>query len=417
MPRLRATRVPANGNFLIGKNSFSNWKTAASVQAGQKGARVTRADNKFDCVVIGAGIAGASVAAELSATMRVLLLEREGQPGYHSTGRSAALFTEAYGPPVIRALTRASAPFFFAPESPHLDQPLLHLRGVLLAGRADQAEALAGMQEELGAAVVPKTAEEARAMCPLLREDYVAGALFDSRASDIDVHGLHQHYLRSFRANGGELSSNAGVTGLTRSGGDWLVETRGGTVSAPIVVNAAGAWADEVAKLAGVTPAGLTPKRRTALTVLAPEGANPDSWPMTVDVEEQFYLKPETRNLLISPADATPTEPCDAQPEELDIAICIDRIETAFDIQVRRIESKWAGLRSFLPDGGPLAGYDPDAPGFFWLAGQGGYGIQTAPALARTAAALVRDDPIPEDIACQGVTAQALGRARKGFAA
>ena len=225
---------------------------------------------------------------------------------------------------------------------------------------------------------------------------------------------LHQHYLKTFRAAGGVLQTKAEVQAL-RKEGDWQVDTNQGTFHAPVIVNAAGAWADEIATLAGLKPAGLTPKRRTALTVAPPVGMVPDRWPMVVDIDEQFYLKADAGKLLISPADATPSPPCDAQPEELDIAICIDRIETAFDLERPRIESRWAGLRSFLPDGDPVAGYDPEGEGFFWLAGQGGYGIQTAPALARAAAALVRGAEIPGDIAAEGVTEEALSRDRAGL--
>ncbi|UOA33547.1 FAD-dependent catabolic D-arginine dehydrogenase DauA [Sulfitobacter sp. DSM 110093] len=369
----------------------------------------------FDCIVIGAGIAGASVAAELASDRRMLLLERESQPGYHTTGRSAALFTVTYGPDVIRALSRASAAFFNDPASPHLDHPLLEPRGAVFVARQDQKSSLAHTVEELGPHVTPLTGAEIETLLPLLRKGYAAAGLRDGSAADIDVNGLHQHYLKSFRAAGGVLQTKAEVLSL-RKDEDWQVDTSQGQFHAPIIVNAAGAWADEIATMAGLAPVDLTPKRRTALTVAPPEGMLPDRWPMVVDIDEQFYLKADAGKLLISPADATPSVPCDAQPEELDVAICIDRIETAFDISLRRIESRWAGLRSFVPDGDPVAGYDPKGEGFFWLAGQGGYGIQTAPALARAAAALVRGEDIPGDIAAEGVTAAALARDREGLA-
>ena len=377
---------------------------------------MAQAETRFDCIVIGAGIAGASLAAELAPHQKVLLLERESQPGYHTTGRSAALFTETYGPPVIRALSRASAGFFHNPQSIYLDHPLLHPRDVVFIARDDQGDSLAHMQDVLGDAVTRISAQAVADALPLVRSGYASGGLLDKSAADIDVNGLHQHYLKTFRAAGGVVETRAEVLGLT-NGPDWEVSTSKGSFHAPVVVNAAGAWADEIAKLAGLSPAGLVPKRRTALIVSAPSGINPDPWPMTVDVDEEFYVKPDAGKLLISPADATPSAPCDAQPDEMDVAICIDRIETAFDLQIRRIASKWAGLRSFLPDGDPMACYDPAAPGFFWLAGQGGYGIQSAPALGRTAAALVMGQPIPEDIAAQGVTEQSLTRTRAGMAA
>ncbi|MEH6521862.1 NAD(P)/FAD-dependent oxidoreductase [Sulfitobacter sp.] len=364
-------------------------------------------ETHFDCIVIGAGIAGTTVAAELARVMNVALLERENQPGYHTTGRSAALYTVAYGPPIIRALTRASGPFFNVPDSPYLTEPLLSKRGAVFVARKDQLAALAALKEELGSAVKSLDASQVTQMVPLLREGYAAGGLHDEAASDIDVHALHQHYLRVFKAAGGTLVTRAEVTTIRR-GEDWIVHTTAGRFRAPVVVNASGAWGDEIAALAGVAPRGLTPKQRTAMIVAAPEGMTPDGWPMVVDVEEQFYLKPDAGKLLISPADAEPTVPCDAQPDELWVAHCIDRIERAFDLSVRRIENKWAGLRNFLPSGCPLAAYDTDARGFFWLVGQGGYGIQTAPALARAAAALIQHKPIPKDIADEGVTADSL---------
>ncbi|MDN2580979.1 FAD-binding oxidoreductase [Aquibium sp. ELW1220] len=378
------------------------------------------ADDLYDIIVIGAGMAGASVAAELAVGRRILLLEAESRPGYHTTGRSAALFTAAYGPPVIRALSRASLPFYRNPQSPFVTHPLLKDRGVLFIARSDQARGMAELVSELGDAVRPIDPEAAQAQMPLLRRGHVAQAVMDDSAADIDVDALHQHYLKSLQATGGVVRTHAGVTALGRVGGDWVVETRAGRFRAAVVVNAAGAWADEIAAMAGVARIGLVPKRRTAVLIDPPAGATPDHpaiWPAVVDVDEQFYIKPDAGKLLISPADETPSAPCDAQPEELDVAICIDRIETAFDISVRRIEHKWAGLRSFVADKAPVAGYAPDAPGFFWLAGQGGYGIQSAPALSRTAAALVLGRAVPDDVAAEGVEPWMLGAERLGGAA
>lgn len=372
----------------------------------------------WDVAVIGAGIAGASVAAELAGMgTRVVLLEREAQPGYHTTGRSAALFTIAYGPPVIRALSRASVGAFNALPDAARPHPLLRPRGALFIARADQAASLAALAEELGGIAQRIDAAEARARLPILRPDYAEAALLDRSAADIDVDALHRQYLRALAANGGTQRNGAEVLALSRHGAGWRVETRGGPLRAGIVVNASGAWADEIASLAGIAPVGLVPKRRTALLVAPPAGQNPENWPMIVDIDEQFYMKPDAGKLLLSPADETPSPPCDAQPDEMDVAICIDRIQTAFELPVRRIEHKWAGLRSFVADKCPVAGFAPDAPGFFWLAGQGGYGIQSAPALARTAAALVLGQPIPDDIAAEGVTATALAPRRQALAA
>ncbi len=373
-------------------------------------------DGEWDIAVIGAGIAGASVASELAPFARVVLIERETQPGYHTTGRSAALFSETYGPPTIRALSRASAPFFRAPPDGFAVEPLLSPRGVLMVAHPDQAEALARLADE----VAPQgngrllDAAETHAMLPLLRRDYVGGALIEEGASDIDVHALHHGFLRRFRDHGGTIATGHELVGLSRDRSGWRVATNRGAFSARIVVDAAGAWADEVGRMAGSRGIGLVPKRRTAMIVNAPAGVDPGPWPMAVDIDEEFYLKPDAGRLLISPADETPSPPCDAQPEEIDVAICIDRIERAFALSVGRVENKWAGLRSFVADKTPVAGYDASVEGLFWLAGQGGYGIQTAPALGRLAAALVRGRAVPDDIAAQGVTAAALSPSRLG---
>ena len=372
------------------------------------------ASGNWDIAVIGAGIAGASIAAELAPIARVLLIERETQPGYHTTGRSAALFSQTYGPPAIRALSRASAPFFHAPPDGFAAGPLLSPRGVLMIARDDQRASLEAMLAEVSADDTGRYVEgdELRDMLPLLRQGYAAAAVFEPGASHIDVHVLHHGYLRRFRADGGTVLTDHELRSLTRNGSGWLIETGKGTFGAAMVVDAAGAWADEVGAMAGARPVGLVPKRRTALIVTAPPGLDPALWPMAVDIDEQFYLKPDAGRLLISPADETPSAPCDAQPDEFDIAVCIDRIETAFELKVERVENKWAGLRSFVADGVPVVGFDPDIAGFFWLAGQGGYGIQSAPALARLAAARVLGRPIPADIADQGLAEASLTLSR-----
>ncbi|HSM42992.1 MAG TPA: FAD-dependent oxidoreductase [Afifellaceae bacterium] len=353
-----------------------------------------------DIAIIGAGIAGASVAAELAASAHVVLIEREPQPGYHSTGRSAAVFSRNYGPPTIRCLSRAAAAFLDDPPSGFAREPLLAARGVMMVARTDQLDALETFFDEAGSGSGLQRigAADVRERVPLIRGDYAAGAIVDERACDIDVHGLHQGYLKTFKAHGGEIVTGREVVGLSHQTGGWHIAMTGGELQAAIVINAAGAWADTIATLAGALPLGLEPRRRTVLTVAAPAGYAPAGWPMTVDIDECFYLKPESGRLLISPADETPSPPCDAQPEEIDIAVCIDRIEAAFDINVERVETKWAGLRTFLPDRSPAVGFDRTVANFFWLAGQGGYGIQTAPALARYAAALVRGDAPPADI-------------------
>lgn len=374
---------------------------------------------KFDIVVIGAGIAGASVAAELSAERRVVLLEQEQVPGYHTTGRSAAIYSPIYGPQPIRALTRASLEFFYEPPQGFCDHPLLKPIDALFVARPDQAGSLATMQAELcdatGIRHIDKRTLAQKA--PILRADYAESGIHDDGSSEIDVAALHQGYLRRFRENGGVLLVRAPVTGLERDNGFWRVTTPQGMLSAQVVVNAAGAWADQLGALAGAERIGLVPKRRTALMIDAPEGVAVDALPLIIDADEEFYLKPDAGKLLVSPANEDPEPPCDAQPDEMDIAICIDRIERAFDLQVRRIHSKWAGLRSFVADKCPVAGFSDQVEGFYWLAGQGGYGIQSAPGLARFAAAEILGWPIPADILAEGLDPASLRPGRAGIVA
>lgn len=350
------------------------------------------ANSHCDVIVIGAGIAGVSIAAELSTHQNVLLLEAESQPGYHSTGRSAALFSEIYGPPVVRALSRASRDFLRSPPVGFSDTPLLTARGTLFVATHEQLTVLAEFSTSEGIAGQAELidAEKACALCPSLREEVIAGALYEPGACDIEVANLHQGYLRVLRANGGLCRTNARVDLLERSTGSWIVTVADGTsCSAPIVVNAAGAWADVVAGLAGVRPVGLQPMRRTAVLVDPPTDSAIANWPMVIDIEEGFYFKPDAGKILMSPADETLSEPCDVQPEEWDIAVAVDRVMAVANMDVRRVSHSWAGLRTFAPDRLPVVGFDPLCEGFFWLAGQGGYGVQTAPGLATLASALL----------------------------
>ena len=374
----------------------------------------------LDVIVIGAGMAGASAAYEMAAHHSVLLLEREAQPGYHTTGRSAALFSETYGNRIIRGLTVGSRPFYLAPPDGFATAPLLTPRGTLLIARTDQMDRLAAWAAE-AAALVPSvrmlTQAEALAAVPILRPGYVAGAAAEPGAMDIDVNALHQGYLRGARSRGATLVTDATTTALEASAHGWTVTTTAGTWAARMVVNAAGAWADTVAALAGARPRGVQPMRRTALTVDLPSGLDATTWPMVCDLDEDFYFKPDAGRLLLSPADETPMPPCDVQPDELDVALCIDRIQAAADLPVRRVVRSWAGLRSFAPDRTPVVGFDPAAPGFFWLAGQGGYGIQTAPAMGRLAAALLAGQGVPDDLEALGVTAAGLAPTRPALTA
>ena len=366
------------------------------------------AHERFDVAVIGGGIAGTSVAAELSKDRRVLLLEMESQPGYHTTGRSAAVYAAVYGPSPIRALTRASRAFFTSPSASHFSTALFRPRPIMMIARQEQAFALDQTIAEVGVMTPVERINESaiRKLNPLVKTGYASAAMLDMSGEDIDVAALHQGYLRQFRDFGGDLRCNATVLGLTHTGRDWQINTGVGEFTVDTIVNAAGAWAEHIGGLAQAEYIGLIPKRRTAAIVAAPTELAPNtlaSLPITIDIEENFYLKPDAGRLLISPADETPSPACDAQPEDMDIALCVERIEQAFDLQVHRIESKWAGLRSFVVDKCPVVGYSTTAPAFFWLAGQGGYGIQTAPALARLAASQVLQRPMPEDIAAEGV--------------
>ncbi len=363
-----------------------------------------------DVLVIGAGIAGASAAYELTPYARVVLLEREPQPGYHTTGRSAAVFAPAYGNRVIRALTQASYGFYRDRTGGLAEHAVLAPRGALVIGRADQSPTL----DRLLAETAPEVRGLERldqgallARLPVLRPDYVAGAIFDPSAMDLDVAAIHQAYLKGFRARGGELITDAKVIRIATDFAPWRVETRAGPFEAAVLVDAAGAWADQLAALAGVAPIGLVAKRRTAF-LFDPSVPVDRHWPAVIDADEQFYFKPESGLLLGSPADATPMPPCDVQPEELDIALAVDRIERATRFRVLRVPRRWAGLRTFAADQTPVVGMEETVPGFFWLAGQGGYGIQTAPALARAAASLLVDGVLPDDLLGRGLVAEDL---------
>jgi len=373
---------------------------------------------EFDILIVGAGIAGASLAWRLAGQRSVALLERETQPGYHSTGRSAAMFMESYGPPWVRALTRASRAFYERPPegfAPDLMQP----RGVLYLATHGQEQELAHTRKELAAScpgLLTLDAGTTLAHVPCLRPELVHGALYDAGAQDLDVHALHQGFLRGFRRKAGadgELRTDAGVTRATHDGRCWTVELGDGqALRARTVVNAAGAWADELAAAFGARPIGLVPHRRSAFTFKAPEGVDPSPWPAVVGVDESYYFKPDAGQLLGSPANADPTVPHDVVPEELDIAMGIHQIESVSTLAIRRPASTWAGLRSFVPDGEMVIGQDEACPGFFWLAAQGGYGIQSAAGASALADALLRQAALPEELLLQGIDPRALSPAR-----
>ena len=370
----------------------------------------------YDFVIIGAGIAGASVGWELAARRRVLLLERESQPGYHTTGRSAALYSATYGTPHIRALTRASRAFYDAPPPEFGSAPILTPRGVVYLAGPDQLELLDAAYAEilpLNPGVRRLTRDELLAELPCLRPEAVAAGMSEPGAADIDVHALHQGYLRGLRQRGGSIRCHAEVTGLQRLDEGWRVTLAGGeTISAGAVVNAAGAWADVVAALAGVPAIGLEPRRRTAFTFPVPAGMDASGWPAVIGIDESYYFKPDAGQLLGSPANADPVAPHDVVPEELDVALGIHRIEQVTSFQIRRPSHSWAGLRSFVADGDLVIGWDNHVSGFFWLAAQGGYGIQSAAGAALLARQLALDEPLLACLADEGITRDALSPAR-----
>ncbi|GIX16204.1 MAG: FAD-dependent catabolic D-arginine dehydrogenase DauA [Rhodothalassiaceae bacterium] len=369
-------------------------------------------NRSIDCevAVIGAGIAGASAAAFLAPHARVLILEAESQPGYHTTGRSAAFLAESYGAPLVRPLTRASKRFYLEPPPGFAEAPLASPRGALYvfdeAARA-QAEADAAEFARDIAGVRILDAAEARAMVPVLRAERLAGAVLDPECRDLDVAAIHHGFLRRAKAGGAELVTDARVDSLARDDGHWRLRLADGReIRAGRVVNAAGAWVDEVAKAAGLAPLGFRPLRRTIIIFTPRTVAVDPRWPVVIEIHEDFYFKPETGRILASPADETPSPPCDAQPEDIDVAIAVDRIQRWTTLDVPRITNKWAGLRTFAPDRVPVVGEDPRAPGFFWCAGQGGYGIQTAWAMGRLTAAVVLGEELPPALREAGVRAE-----------
>lgn len=371
---------------------------------------------EFDVAIVGAGIAGASLAYRLAGERSVLLLERESQPGYHSTGRSAAMFMESYGPPAVRALTRASRAFYEQPPAGFGDAPLLTPRGVLYLATHGQEALLQETQRTLAASgceLERLAADAALARVGCLRPEVVHGALYEHGAQDIDVHALHQGFLRGMRARGGELRVDARLVAAQRSGSAWTLQLADGeAVQARAVVDAAGAWADEVAALFGAAPIVLVPHRRSAFTFKAPDGLDVSHWPAVVGVDESYYFKPDAGQLLGSPANADPTLPHDVVPEELDIAMGIHQIESVTTLKIRRPASTWAGLRSFVRDHEMVIGWDEHCPGFFWLAAQGGYGIQSAAGAGELAASLLRGEPLPPELARHGVDPRSLAPQR-----
>ena len=370
---------------------------------------------EVDFLIIGGGIAGASTGYFLSRHGKVAVLERESHAGYHSTGRSAALYTVAYGTPQVRALTAASRAFFDNPPEGFVEHPILTPRGEMTVDFEGNPEELR-RQYESALASVPEMrlldADEACAIVPVLRREKVHGAMLDPSAADIDTDGLLQGYLRGIRRNGGSVQLDSEALEIQRIDDAWEVRCAQQTYRAPVLVNAAGGWSDKIAELAGAAPLGLTPKRRAAFLFSPPEGVDSHAWPVLVSLDESFYFKPDAGMLLGSPANADPVEPHDVQPEELDIALGIYQIEEHTTLSIRRPSHTWAGLRSFFADGDLVSGYDPATPGLYWVAGQGGYGIQTSAAMGEASAALIRHEALPEHLSRHGLSAEMLSPVR-----
>lgn len=347
-----------------------------------------------DVLVIGGGIAGVSVAAELAQFCSVVIVEAEEMGGYHATGRSAASIGRGYGNEIVQQLTALSAPFLDAPPPGFATAPLVRQRPWVFAATSEQAPLLEALLVN-SPSVRRISGEEVRRRVPILAEAYSGDGGADDSCADVDVDALTQAYMRWFRSSGGRAVFGTPVTALTRTSRGWLATTTDHELRAEVVVNAAGAWADQVAAMAGVRQLDLVPCRRTAILVEPPPGVDVSALPLTMDVGETFYFKPEAGKIMVSPADETPSPPCDAQADEYDVALAADRFETATGLPVRRVLHRWAGLRTFAPDRTPVIGFDPGVEGFFWLAGQGGYGVQTAPAAGRLAAGLVRHQQLP----------------------
>jgi D-arginine dehydrogenase len=369
----------------------------------------------YDVLVIGGGIAGASIGFELASDRSVGLLEMEPTLAYHTTGRSVATFLESYGGRTIRLLTTASRAFMEDPPD-GFGRPLLKPLPLIWVAPHDDVDAMHAMYEAVVESVPDMrmlSAEEVIDVTKVIRPDWVAGGMLEPGASEIDVAALHSGYAGGLRSRGGEIHTSAGVAEMQRIGNRWTITDRSGnTYEADVVVNAAGSWCDVVAGIAGAQPVGIHPLRRTVFTIDAPAGIDAHTIPLVADVRATFYLKPEGPQILCSPADEVPSEPCDARPEEVDIAMAIDVINAATTLDIHHVRSSWAGLRNFVADRSPVAGFDDVVEGFFWFVGQGGYGIQMSPALAQAGASLVRSGSLPESLAARGLDVASLGRQR-----
>jgi len=366
----------------------------------------------IDILVIGGGIAGLSAAARLARHGATAVIEAEQAVGFHSSGRSATFCHFGIGGDLVRRLTAMSREAFALDPG---DPPVARTHPALFIARAGEEGRLDALARAMALHVADAeriAGDDLTAIVPVLRtgEDGFVAGLLDHRAFKLDSDALLQSHVRALRAAGGEIGLASPAHAIRREGERWIVDTPGESYSARNIVNAAGAWADEIARRAGVAPLGLRPLRRTIIQFHAPDGIDVSAWPFTKTVGEGFYFLPEgPARLLTSPMDETPTDPCDAQPEEEDIALAAWRVEQGTTMTIRHIEHKWSGLRTFSPDNAPVAGFAPDAAGFFWLAGQGGVGLQTSPAMAMAAEAKVVGLDWPEELRASGIEAEELG--------
>jgi D-arginine dehydrogenase len=365
---------------------------------------------EVDVAIIGGGIAGLSCAAYVGSELSAVVLEAERTLGYHATGRSAALYTECYGSAVIRRLAQASHPFLSEPE-----HCVLSHRGVLFVTPPDDTTGLSDLVDEFSALVADLevlSAEGVEELCPVVPSHKVRGGVYEPRAADIDVDGLQTRFVGMARRSGVEIFLDSTVVAIRRSAHRWHIRTTASEYSATTVVNAAGAWGDRVAAMAGIAPINLEPLARSVFTF--DPGQDPREWPMVVDAHEQWYIKPEGVHMIGSAASEIPTEPGDVRAEEIDVALGIEKITAASTLTIRSVKNTWAGLRTFAPDRLPVVGRAVDDPQFVWLVGQGGYGIKTSPALGELSASIVRNDPVPERIRIGGIDPEDLGPARFG---
>ena len=369
---------------------------------------------RTDVLIVGGGLAGASIAHFLAPQRSVLLIERETAFGYHSSGRSAAEWTAVHYLGLMRSVVLFGKPFFDAPPPGFAPVPLYRPRGNIMfvpPGAENEAETFIRVAGPLSSALEEISVDRALQIVPFLRPEMLARAFYDPDNAEIDVDALHQGFLRGIRAAGGQTRTSVEFDGADRVGDHWRVRLGGGeTIEAGTIVNAAGAWADLVAMRAGVAPLGLEPRRRTALTF--DPGFDVTGVPPVDDMSTGFYFKASAKALLVSPGDATPSVACDAQPEELEIAQAVDYFERYTTLEIRRLVSRWAGLRTFTHDEDPVAGFATDVPGFFWLVGQGGGGIMTSPALGEIGAALVCGEPLPPRAQALRLDAATLSPAR-----